>query len=130
MVDLCVVDKGRIILQSYATFKRSWFCRPRKIEEQLNPSKCKANQIPNEDCVLDEKSNNKYWVHGKNKNTRDIWYNGIYKYSNLHFCNCKWALDGNACKHVLKVEMLVSNISLGENVLPNVTNPTTKIPRI
>ena len=104
--------------------------RPRKIKEQLNSSKCRAIQIPNEDCVLDEKSNNGYWVHSQNKDTCDIWYNVIYKGSNLHFYNCNWALNGNFCKHVLKVEMLVSNISLGENVLPNVINPTTERPTI
>jgi len=110
--------------------KEVGFVRPIKIEEQLNSSKCRASQIQNEDCVPDEKSNNGYWVHSQNKDTRDIWYNVIYKGSNLHFCNCNWALNGNVCKHVLKVEMLVSNIILGENVLPNVTNPTTERPTI
>jgi len=109
--------------------KEAGFVRPRKIQEQLNSSKCRAKKIPNEDCVPDEKSND-YWVRSQNKDTRDIWYNVIYKGSNLHFCNCNWALNGNICKHVLKVEMLVSNTILGENVAPGVTDPTTERPRI
>ena len=78
--------------------------------------------------MLGDKSYNDYWVHSQNKDTRDIWYNVIYEGSNLHFCNCNWALNGNICKHVLKVEMLVSNTILGENVLPSVTNLTIERP--
>lgn len=49
-----------------------------KIEEQLNSFKCRANQISNEDCVCDEKSNDDYWVHSQNKDTHDIWYSVIF----------------------------------------------------
>ena len=52
--------------------KEAGFVRPRKIEEQLNSSKCRASQIQNEDCVPDENSNNGYWVRSQNKDTRDI----------------------------------------------------------
>ena len=70
--------------------KEVGFIRPRKYEEQLNASKCKANQIPNEDCVADQESNNEYWVRSQNKDTHDTWYKVIHKGSNLHFCNCNW----------------------------------------
>ena len=42
--------------------KEVGFVRPRKYEKRLNASKCTANQIPNEDCVADDKNNNEYWV--------------------------------------------------------------------
>ena len=89
--------------------------RCRKFRKQLNASKCRANQIPNEDCVSVDKSNNEYRVRSQNKDSRDTWYNVIYKGSTPHFCNCNWALNGNVCKHVLKVEMLVSNTILRDN---------------
>ena len=90
--------------------KEVGFVRPRKFEKQLNASKCRAYQISNEDCVSVDKSNNEYRVCSQNNYSRDTWYNVIYKGSTLHLCNCNWALNGNVCKHVLKVEMLVSNI--------------------
>ena len=110
--------------------KEVGFIRPRKIEEQLNASKCRANQIPNEDCVADEKGQTEYRVRSQNKDTHNTWYNVIYKGSNLHFCNCSWALNGNVCKHVLKVEMLVTNNILGDNRLPNASSSITERPRI
>ena len=67
-------------------------------------------------CLL-IKSNNEYRVCSQYKDNRDTWYNVIYKGSTLHFCNCNWALNGNVCKHVLKFEMLVSNIVLRDNTL-------------
>ena len=109
--------------------KEVGFIRPRKYEEQLNASKCKANQIPNEDCVADQESNNEYWVRSQNKDTHDTWYKVIHKISNLHFCNCNWALNGNVCKHAFKLEMLVSNTMLGDGVLPNVFGSTIEKPK-
>jgi len=103
--------------------KEAGFVRPRISEKQLNASKCRANKIPNEDCVADDTNNNEYWVRSQNKDTRDTWYNVIYRGSTLHFCNCNWALNGNVCKHVLKVEMLASNTVLGDNIMPNVSIP-------
>ena len=90
--------------------KEARFVRCRKYEKQLNASKCRANQIPNEYCVSVDKSNNEYRVRIQKKDSHDTCYNVIYKGSTLHFCNCNWALNGHVCKHVLKVEMLVSNI--------------------
>ena len=110
--------------------KEAGFVQSTKYEKQLNASKCSANQIPNEDCVFVDKSNNEYRVHRKNKDSRDTWYNVIYKGSTLHFCNCNWTLNGNVCKHVLKVEMLVSNIVLRKNTLSNVSNSIAERPRI
>ena len=110
--------------------KEVGFMRPRKCEKQLNASKCRANQIPNEYYVSIYKSNNEYRVRNKNKYSRGTWYNVIYKGSTLHFCNCNWALNGNVCKHVLKVEMLVSNNVLGDNILSNLSNSIAERPRI
>ena len=109
--------------------KEVGFVRHRKSEKQLNASKCRANQIPNEDCVFVDKSNNEYRVCSQNKDSRDTWYNVINKGSTLHFCNCNWALNGNVCKHVLKVEMLVSNIVLRDTTLPNVSTSIAERPR-
>ena len=36
--------------------KEAGFIRPRKVEEQLNASKCRSKQIPNEDCVANEQN--------------------------------------------------------------------------
>ena len=51
--------------------KEVGFMRPRKCEKQLNASKCRANQIPNEDCVSVDKSKNEYRVLSQNKDSRD-----------------------------------------------------------
>ena len=77
-----------------------------------------------------DKSNNEYRVRSQNKDSHDTWYNVIYKGSTLHLCNCNWALNGNVCKHVLKVEMLVSSIVLRDNTLSNVSNSIVERPRI
>ena len=53
--------------------KEVGFVQPRKYEKQLNASKCRANQISNEDCVSVDKSNNEYRVHSQNKDNRDTW---------------------------------------------------------
>ena len=68
--------------------KEVGFVRRRKYEKQLNASKCRANQIPNEDCVSVDKSKNEYRVRSQNKDSHDTWYNVIYKGSTLHLCNC------------------------------------------
>ena len=91
--------------------KESGFIRPRKSVEQLARCQCKAYEIPDEECVCDMKNTNEYWVRSQNKNTRDTWYKVIYTGSNFFFCNCAWAMNGNFCKHVLKVGMVV-----GKNV--------------
>ena len=69
---LTMVEQYYIHMQH---LKEAGSVRPRKSEKQLNASKCKANQIPNEDCVADDKNNNEYWVRSQNKDTRDTWMN-------------------------------------------------------
>ena len=38
-------------------------------------------------------------------------------------------MNGNVCKHILKVDMLVSKYGEGIEVLPNVSNPILEPPR-
>lgn len=109
--------------------KEAGVIRPRKSLEQLNASKCRANQIPDEDCVVNPKSNKEYRVRSQNMDTRDTWYSVIYKGSDLHFCDCTWALNGNVCKHVLKVGMLLNNNVLGDNIMSNIATSSTERPR-
>ena len=80
-------------------------------------------------CLL-IKSNNEYRVRSQNKDSCDTWYNVIYKGSTLHLCNYYWALNGNVCKHVLKFEMLVSNIVLRDNTFSNVSSSIVERHRI
>ena len=103
--------------------------RPKKSQEQLKSSRFKANKIPNKDCVVDHKSIGEYRVRSQNKDTRGTWYNVIYKGSTFHFCDCNWALNGNVCKHVLKVGMLASNDIFGDNLLSNVSSSFVERPR-
>jgi len=49
--------------------------------------------------------------------------------SDLHFCDCTWALNGNVGKIVLKVGMLLNNNVSGDNLMSNVTTSSTKRPR-
>jgi hypothetical protein len=49
--------------------------------------------------------------------------------SDLHFCDCTWALNGNVCKLVLKFGMLLNNNVSGDNLMSNVTTSSTKRPR-
>ena len=106
------------------------FIRPLKVEEQLAASKRRAKQIPDEDCVGNEQSHKEYWVRSQNNDNRNTWYKVVYKGANQHSCDCNWALNGNVCKHVLKVEMLVTNTILVDNGLTNVSSSITERPRI
>ena len=38
------------------------------------------------------------------------------------FCGCDWDLNGNICKHVIKVGMVVGKCVFGEHVSPNVSS--------
>ena len=81
----------------------------------MKACKFKENKIPNKDCVVDHKTNGEHRVRSQNKDTCGTWYNVIYKGSIFHFCDYNWAINGNVCKHVLKVGMLVSNDIFGDN---------------
>ena len=96
----------------------------------MNASKHIAKQIPNEDFVANEQNHEEYWVRSRNNDTQNTWYKVVYKGANQHSCNCNWALNGNVCKHVLKVEMLVTNTILGDNRLTNASSSITERPRI
>ena len=110
--------------------KEVGFIRPRKVEEQLNASKCREKQIPNEDCVANEQGRKEYWVRSKKNDTQNTWYKVVYKGANKYSCNCNWALNGSVCKHALKFEMLVTNTILGDNRLTNASGSITKKLRI
>ena len=68
------------------------------------------------------KNTNEYRVRSQNKNTHDTWYKVIYTGSDFFFCNCAWAMNGNFCKHVLKVGMVVGKNVFDEHVSPNVSS--------
>jgi len=108
--------------------KKARFVRASKTEQQINLSKCKAKNIPDEDCMADGNKESEYLVRSQTMATRDTWYHVIYKGLNLNFCNCKWALNGNICKHILKVEMVVTSNVSGGNELPNVSRSITERP--
>ena len=79
--------------------------------------------------VVDHKINGENKVRSQSKHTHDTWYNVIYKRLTFHLCDCNWALNGNVCKHVLKVGMLVSNDIFGDNLLSNVFRSFVERPR-
>ena len=95
----------------------------------MKACKFKANKILNKDCVVDRKTNGENKVHNQSKDIHDTWYNVIYKGSTFHFCDYNWALNGNVCKNVLKVGMLVSNDIFGDNLLSNVSSSFVERPR-
>ena len=108
-VDWCI----HVLLESVEPYyihmqhlKQVGILRPRKSREQLARSKRRANEILDEECVCDENNNNEYWVHNQNNNTRDTWYKVIYRSSEFFLCGCDRDLNGNVCKHVIKVGMV------------------------
>jgi hypothetical protein len=100
--------------------KEAGIIKPIKCEKQETLSKDRPIQIPDEDCLHDPKSMNGFLVHSQNKDTLDTLYNFIYIGSEFNFCSCDWALNGNLCKHVFKVQMWVSEHDLDINTLANV----------
>ena len=103
--------------------------RPKKSKKQLILSRYRATQIPDEDCMHYKNKTDHFLVRSQNEGTHDTWYHVIYTGSEFNFCTCDWALNGNVCKHILKVEMLVSKDGEGIEVLPNASNPILESPR-
>jgi hypothetical protein len=102
--------------------KEAGIIRPTKCEKQETLSKDRAIQIPDEDCVHDPKNMNEFLVRSQNKDTPNTWYNVIYTGSEFNFCSCDWALNGNVCKHVFKVQMWAIEHDLDINTLANVSS--------
>ncbi|XP_065881892.1 uncharacterized protein [Euphorbia lathyris] len=67
----------------------------------------RALQIPNSDITLDDKDNlfAKVTSQKDGSITRIVWNPG----SEFAFCDCTWSLQGNLCKHVIKVNMHCEN---------------------
>ncbi|KAF9678965.1 hypothetical protein SADUNF_Sadunf07G0091100 [Salix dunnii] len=67
----------------------------------------RALQIPNSSVTVDDKDRLFAKVSSqKDSNvTRIVWNPG----SEFAFCDCAWSLQGNLCKHVIKVNMICEN---------------------
>ncbi|WCJ34686.1 SWIM zinc finger family protein [Euphorbia peplus] len=67
----------------------------------------RALQIPNSSVTLDEKDHlfAKVTSQKDGSITHTVWNPG----SEFAFCDCSWSLQGNLCKHVIKVNMLCEN---------------------
>lgn len=100
--------------------------RPTMCKKQETLSKSRANQIWDEDCLHDPRSINEFIVRSQNKDTPHTWYNVICIGSEFNFCSCDWALNGNVCKHIFKVQMWASEHGLDFNMLPNFSSPITE----
>lgn len=67
----------------------------------------RALQIPNSSVTVDDKDHLFARVSSQKDNnvTRIVWNPG----SEFAFCDCAWSLQGNLCKHVIKVNMICEN---------------------
>lgn len=68
----------------------------------------RALQIPNSAVTLDNKDRlfAKVVSQKDSSVTRIVWNPG----SEFAFCDCSWSMQGNLCKHVIKVNMICENI--------------------
>ncbi|GMP26371.1 hypothetical protein CsSME_00002836 [Camellia sinensis var. sinensis] len=66
-----------------------------------------ALQIPNSAVILDDKDHLFAKVVSQNDSslTHPVWNPG----SEFSFCDCSWSMQGNLCKHVMKVNMICEN---------------------
>ncbi|PKU88117.1 uncharacterized protein LOC110094652 [Dendrobium catenatum] len=64
----------------------------------------RALQIPDDSVIFDDKDRlfAKVVSQKDNNLTRMVWNPG----SEFAFCDCSWSIEGNICKHVIKVNML------------------------
>ncbi|MED6191195.1 hypothetical protein PIB30_113780, partial [Stylosanthes scabra] len=68
----------------------------------------RALRIPNNAVTFDDKDHffAKVVSQKDGKSTRIVWNPG----SEFAFCDCSWSMQGNLCKHVIKVNMVFENI--------------------
>ncbi|KAH7860850.1 hypothetical protein Vadar_018777 [Vaccinium darrowii] len=78
-----------------------------KEEYIVSTSWHRALQIPDCDVALDDKDHlfAKVVSQKDSSLTHLVWNPG----SEFSFCNCSWSIQGNLCKHVIKVNMLCEN---------------------
>ncbi|KAF7834145.1 SWIM zinc finger protein [Senna tora] len=75
----------------------------------------RALQIPDSAFTLDDKDHlYAKVVSQKERNvTHMVWNPG----SEFAFCDCSWSMQGNLCKHVIKVNMICENLQLSQPYL-------------
>ncbi|QHN97458.1 hypothetical protein HN51_045221 [Arachis hypogaea] len=68
----------------------------------------RALRIPNDAVTFNDKDSffAKVVSQKESKSTRIVWNPG----SEFAFCDCSWSMQGNLCKHVIKVNMVFENI--------------------
>ncbi|XP_057842917.1 uncharacterized protein LOC131052308 [Cryptomeria japonica] len=87
--------------------KQSGLCTNYKLEKGHETLLEKSRQIPDEDCAPHENLANAYWVRTRSQNDSPVQYLVSKFGPNLYVCDCKWALRGNTCEHMLKVTSML-----------------------